>query len=571
MCRPIVALVASLVPMLALAVDTIVTRPTDLRADRYVDAPSLRPIASGTHVELLKTEAGWVQIRIDAQTGWVRATGLGGEAASVSALARLETGRSASGNIVVAAGIRRIPKASKHALIIGVDTVTFDATSSARWPGIGDDIESARLIADRIGVPSDNVEVVRGAQTTAALIGQALDRLNERVQPGDQVLVYFSGPGAQTLDEGRCASAWVGLDGATMSATALARRLQPALSTADKVLVISDAGYAATVSAASTRKSIALPVKRACGAADANVQFGLVDAAVALGISSQNLVHLQSSPGIDQGVQQANAGGLMTQALVDCFLGDAADLDQSASISIGELTTCANRHGRTTARTRPSIFVTVSGNAAYSPIIGVMPAPASSSTAASSPPVGNGSPRAAIDDVYAQRDGRIDVTLTATPNSLQIGRDFIDLKLTSTRAGFVYLVLLGSDGKSFYLLFPNDLDRDNRIATGETVRLPRPSWRVQPQGPPGHDTILAIVAESERDLTSFAGHKEGPFSTALTDPEGRAQLQWLLGRSSQADAEQCVEAGKRRNLSAIKVCSDAFGAALVDVIETAKP
>ena len=131
----------------------------------------------------------------------------------------------------------------------------------------------------------------------------------------------------------------------------------------------------------------------------------------------------------------------------------------------------------------------------------------------------------------------------------------------------MYLILLGSDAKSFYLLFPNELDRDNRIAAGETLRLPRPSWRVQSQGPAGHDLLLVVVAESERDLKAFAGRKEGPFSMLLTNAEGRAELQWLLGRSAQADAQSCVAAGRQRNLAAVKVCSDAFGAARIEVIE----
>jgi len=34
-----------------------------------------------------------------------------------------------------------------------------------------------------------------------------------------------------------------------------------------------------------------------------------------------------------------------------------------------------------------------------------------------------------------------------------------------------------------------------------------------------------------------------------------------------ADAQNCVAAGSRRNLAAVKMCSDAFGAARLDVVE----
>jgi len=53
--------------------------------------------------------------------------------------------------------------------------VTFDATSSARWPGIGDDIESARLIADRIGVSQMQV---------SRILRRAITRLGELAADG---------------------------------------------------------------------------------------------------------------------------------------------------------------------------------------------------------------------------------------------------------------------------------------------------------------------------------------------------------------------------------------------------
>ena len=108
---------------------------------------------------------------------------------------------------------------------------------------------------------------------------------------------------------------------------------------------------------------------------------------------------------------------------------------------------------------------------------------------------------------------------------------------------------------------------DNRIAQGQMLQLPRASWRIQSQGPPGRDVLLAVVAESERDLAPIAGEKNGPFTTVLTDAQGRAQLQWLLGRSGIADSQTCVAAGRRRNLAAVKTCSDAYGAARLDILE----
>ena len=551
--RGLAALVVALSIHPAMAAEVVAARAVDLRADRYLDAPTIRQMAAGTRAELVATEAGWVQVRVDGQTGWLRATGLAGDAANTSALARLETGRSASGNIVVAAGIRRIPKASKHALIVGIETAGV---------GIGDDLESARAMAARFGVPDDNVEVVRG-QATFERIGQAIDRLDDRVQPGDQVIVYFSGSGTQVVENGACVAAWLSADGKALSTTTLAGRLRPMLTVADKVLFVSDTGYAANPALAPleiTRRGVASTAPSRCVPGSRGVEMPFVDAAVALGTPAQNIVHLQSAAGPLQGAQLAS-GGLFTQTLADCWFGDAIDVDRSGSISVAELASCIERRRLGMRTELASKAVSVTGNAAFSPIVGVQTSGPTTAV------VGTGSPKAAIDDVYGQRDGRFDVRLVASAPVLRIGQDELDLRITAARAGFVYLVLLGSDGRSFYLLFPNDLDGDNRIAAGQTLRLPRPSWRVQSQGPAGRDTLLAIVAESERDLAPLASRKEGPFSTALTDADGRAQLQWLLGRSGRADSDACADGGKRRNLAAVKVCSDSFGAALLEIVE----
>ena len=105
------------------------------------------------------------------------------------------------------------------------------------------------------------------------------------------------------------------------------------------------------------------------------------------------------------------------------------------------------------------------------------------------------------------------------------------------------------------------------IAAGEEMRLPRPQWSVQSEGPPGVNVIVAVVAESPRDLRPLQGRKAGPFMDVLADLQGRASLQWLLGRSASADAERCTAGGGRRNLQVVPTCSDAYGAAQVEVAE----
>jgi len=536
---------------LAAAADGTITRATELRADRYVDAPSLRLLETGTRVEIVGTEAGWVQVRVAGKPGWVRASGVSGEGATASAASRVEGGRSAYGNIVVAAGVRGIPKPSRHALVIAVDSVTSGARTQ-RWPGVEHDVEAAVQIARRIAVPAANVDVVHGDFDA---IQAAFARLDERVLPGDQVLLVFAGPGTDVGTDASgpsCVNSWVTSDGRTLTPQAVATHLAPALANASRVLVLSDAAYAGAGDAKDgpPRRTIVLESRGRPRCTEGRPPGFALEAITR---EKARVVQLEAI-GPRQGVEQPHAGGVFMQVVTDCFLGDATDSDRSGAISIGEIARCANSTGS------GGVLASVSGDAAYSPSFAVR---AEGDRAPVAPAAD--SARKAIDEVHAQRDARIRVELVASQPVLAIGRDQLELKLSSDRAGFAYLVLLGSDGHSFYLLFPNDLDRDNRIAAGQTLQLPRPQWAVTSQGPPGKDVVLAIVSEAERDLASF-GAKEGPFSASLTDAAGRARLADLLGRSGRADNAECA-AGARRNLAVVRVCSDAYGSALLEITE----
>src|SRR6202008_314584 len=62
-----------------------------------------------------------------------------------------------------------------------------------------------------------------------------------------------------------------------------------------------------------------------------------------------------------------------------------------------------------------------------------------------------------LSDVYNNRDDRRVVTLTPAKTRLQIGKDNFAFSLTSSHAGYLYLLMVGSDGKTFDMIFPNKL------------------------------------------------------------------------------------------------------------------
>jgi hypothetical protein len=172
---------------------------------------------------------------------------------------------------------------------------------------------------------------------------------------------------------------------------------------------------------------------------------------------------------------------------------------------------------------------------------------------------------AALNDIYNSRDDRRLTTLTAAKSSLKIGKDFIDFTLTSREGGYVYLLMVGSDGQTFDLLFPNQLDRNNVIEAGGSLRLPRPAWQLSAEGPPGKDTLLAVVSDSPRDF-GLAGLKpSGPFSAI--EAMGAKDIQLVTAGAAKPADTQCSDPQATRNLAVKKRCSTGYAAALLTVEE----
>lgn len=344
------------------------------------------------------------------------------------------------------------------------------------------------------------------------------------------------------------------------------------------------------------------------------------------GMLPQDIIHLSASRDNEISFDDENKGGLATQYLRDCMLREATDLDGSGSISIEEIRQCAqqkiNKRMSNSATFKPHNLV-LNGNADFvpawfsqqalaavdvtSPVLVAAPAsavvkPASEKPAGDKPtvvqsaavpqPTAAATPtpaptpaptpvlaptpaqmpaaapapltgEQALQQLYAQRNAKHGVQVSLRQSTLQIGKDALDLSVRSDKAGFVYLALAGSDNQSMYMLFPNDLDQNNRIEAGQTMQLPRPHWRVRAAGPAGVDNLLVVVADAPRDLRTLAASKAGPFMVSLNDQGGRAQWGNLLTSSKEGNAIACADPAARSHAA----CSDAFGAALLRVTE----
>lgn len=170
----------------------------------------------------------------------------------------------------------------------------------------------------------------------------------------------------------------------------------------------------------------------------------------------------------------------------------------------------------------------------------------------------------ALRQMFEQRDAKRRVQVNLAKTQLKIGQDALDFSVQSDKPGYVYVALAGSDNKSVYMLFPNDLDQNNKIEPGQTMQLPRANWRVKAGGPSGNDNLLVLVTDGPRDLSQLSASKAGPFVASLNDADGRAKLGALMSTSRLVTSQTCQSNATRKNNP---LCSDAYGATMATVEE----
>jgi hypothetical protein len=530
-----------------------------LRAERSPEAQTVTTLATGQAVTLLQMQGGWARVQVGTHEGWMRASALQLPGAEIATASQLEGGRRAPGAAAVTLGVRTLPpRSNRHALIIGLGRYQADPQRPvSSLAGVPHDMLSAMAMARLLQVPPEQMTLLRDAQATREGVRQALLDLGTRVQRGDRVFVYWSGHGSRYFDaaEGGCVETLVPYDLKDIGNREFAQWLQPAAAQADKMMVVYDACHSGGVGAASHGAARSLsgkfkPKSAAAAAAcqqPSNLRTRSWDSAArAAGVSGQDVVHLSSSRPDEVSFDNANSGGLATSALRQCMQGEARDSDSSGAISVDELASCAQLKIEAALRGQPQLsphHLVVTGNRSFVPAWfaaappTTAPAPMAAPAAQPAPPV-----LPVLEQIHAQRDSKRRVEVLLSSEQLRIGIDMLDFAVTSSHAGHVYVAMLGSDGHSLTLLFPNTLDARNTIAAGESLLLPRPAWRLMATGPHGANTLLVMVTDQPRDVGALTGAATGPFTQPRTDADGRAQLQRMLA-------------------------ADAFGSALVSVSE----
>lgn len=514
-----------------------------------------------------------------------------------SALLQLEDGRSGTGNLVATTGIRGFSKpasASAYALIM---TIGDYQAGIPKLKGVPYDTATATEIATRMGVPAANIVALKDGALTLEGMRNALDAMQDRLNGNDQLFVYYSGHGGRQLvqeENGeRCAESLITVDGQAMLDAELEQRLKKLSQKTQKTIVFLDACHSGGVTTralgstmpAYTAKSYT-PPGQSC-TQPSNILTRNIVLSKSPGTGAANFVHIAAARDSEVSLDQPGHGGVASQAWLACLAGAAKDTDGSGGLSAQEIQACAqdriDKQLGSAQGFKPH-HVTLTGNAAMvlsyaakapEPTAAASPPPATASAPAPAPapaPLPAATPPApvrpsalaALYDIYNSRDDRRLVTMAADKPQLKIGRDSVGFSITAREGGYLYLLMAGSDGKTFDLLFPNQIDSDNLLPPGATVRLPRPAWALSAEGPPGKNTLLAIVSETPRNFAGAGLRATGPFSSA--DAPAAKDIQ-LVTASSAGHAPECKDPAALRNLAIQRRCAAGYGAALLTLEE----
>ena len=481
--------------------------------------------------------------------------------------------------LLVAQAVTAQPSSNRSALIIGVGEYGYSGVTPL--VGVKHDMVSAAKIAAAMGIPESNVKYLRNSQATKTNILEALKQLGDTSGDGSRTFVYFSGHGTRQSAGNECVEGLLTYEGSTISNQEFAGATQKIARTSDKFITLVDACHSEGVVPPKTRALIkdqltpkfymkSGTAADACSVISNYKTRSLLPEVTKLGALKENFVQVSSSRPDEVSFDEPDKGGLATQGIRDCLLSQAKDTNQSGAVTLEEVQQCAQRFVDGRLKNVPGIkphHITVTGNRNLipvqrpptvvalatppveppkpvvapptPPVIVAAPAPAPQPPVTSATPIALPAPEkippqepllaslATLKDIEQQRNPKRMVDVKVSKPVMKIGKDSLDLSIKSSHDGYIYMILLGSDAKSFYVLYPNGLDKNNAIKAGQTVRIPKPDWEVKAAGPEGTNNLLVMVSDSPRKLNTLTMAEPTaaePFTYALNDIGGRSAL-----------------------------------------------
>ena len=153
------------------------------------------------------------------------------------------------------------------------------------------------------------------------------------------------------------------------------------------------------------------------------------------------------------------------------------------------------------------------------------------------------------------------VSVRPVKERVLIDKDHLAFTVRASHPGYVYVLMVGTDRKDFFLLFPNKLDSNNRIRADQTLVLPRKLWKMQVHGPAGVDQFAVIVSDTPRDFTAAALEPEGDFARFPIEPAAAAGRNFRGMAPLFAGVADC---------GAAPGCSQIYGAGMFAIEEAAR-
>jgi hypothetical protein len=166
-----------------------------------------------------------------------------------------------------------------------------------------------------------------------------------------------------------------------------------------------------------------------------------------------------------------------------------------------------------------------------------------------------------LDRIFEQRDRDHAVVVSVPRSQVTIDRDKLRFSVRSSKGGYLYILMVGTDRQHFYLLFPNEIDKANRVAAGGRIDLPREGWSMEAGGPPGTNNLVAVVSDNRRDFSTPGLTKVGPFAEFPMEAALRAVQAGKGTASPFVGKTSCADGGDS--------CSSAYGAAAFTIEEVA--
>jgi hypothetical protein len=407
--------------------------------------------------------------------------------------------------------------AENHALILWIGQYREPVSE---LPGIDIDAKNARAIALAMGVPDGNIAEAKNEQLTLQGIADTIDALTQRIKPGDKVFLYYSGHGSQRQNNSgtakKCSEGLVAHDVRLYYDRELEVALRRLGEKASQLVMMNDSCFSGGASekafgASRARaprwvpKAVPPSLLKAAATTAGNAEGYECGQAVnqrPLAKSLDGVVRagarlLYIAAAADNEVSFASSqGSLATLAWTECMGDPATDADRSGMITGEELRACAQARVNRRTDVRQTIAL---GSGDSQLAVGFAPqAPLSAVSAPSGAAAPDGAK--ALVNLRHGSDVSYRIDMTPTKRKLRIRQDELDFTVKTNREGYLYLLQVGSDRKTFNLLFPNQMDSDNRVGVG-AHRFPRLAWAVRAAGPAGTSHLIALVSPVPKDFS----------------------------------------------------------------------